>query len=374
MKIVIIIPTYNESENIVSTIESLEEQFTKINHRMEILVMDSNSTDDTQELVKDRQKKYQNLFLITEKEKSGLGGAYIRAMKYAMDIMKAEAVFEFDADGSHQPKYVPQMVAELDKGADVVVGSRYVPGGSMPKNWALNRKMVSFVGNLVARAVLFTPQYKDMTSGFRVTKTEWLKKIDLDGLYSKRYAYKIHLYYELHRLGAKIVESPIDFIDRSKGESKFPKNNAKESLLLCLKLRWRDSRQFIQVCTVGVVGAIIQFSVFNLLRTTILPELANALGVELAVISNFIINNSWTFKENKIAFSNLKQLLPKFGLFNLVSFGSILIQFIVIKLGIGLLGRGLLIENGLVMVGILIGLVWNFTMYKKVIWKAAKTS
>lgn len=370
MKIVIIIPTYNEQENIRQTIEDLWGEFAKITgHQMHILVMDSNSTDDTVQIVRQLQANHPSLHLLTEKDKSGLGGAYIKAMKYAMDKMDADAVFEYDADGSHQPKYIPGMVGELDQGADVVVGSRYVKGGSMPKDWGFNRKFVSFVGNLVAQTVLFLPQYKDITSGFRVTKTSFLKRIDLDGLYSKQFAYKIHLYYELHRLGAKIVEFPIAFIDRSKGKSKFPTNNVRDSLLLCFRLRLRDSRQFIQVCVVGMIGAVVQFSVFNVLRNLWQPALANALAVELAVISNFIINNTWTFKKDKINLFDIKKVVPKFAVFNLVSMGSIIIQSVIMWLGVSTLGRGFWIENGLVMIGILIGLVWNFTMYKKVVWK-----
>ena len=178
MKVVIIIPTYNESENIGQTIDDLQQEFKKIKgHDMDILVMDSNSTDNTQAIVKDLQNKYKNLLLLVEKEKSGLGGAYVKAMKYSIDKLSADAVFEYDADGSHQPKYIPGMVETLAKGADVVVGSRYVPGGSMPDDWGFNRKLMSFGGNLIARTTLFMFQYKDMTSGFRGTKTSFLKKI-----------------------------------------------------------------------------------------------------------------------------------------------------------------------------------------------------
>jgi len=373
MKVVIIIPTYNESESIANTVENLQVEFKKIkNHDMHILVIDSNSSDNTQVIIKKLQEKYKNIHLLVEKAKSGLGGAYIMAMKYAMEKMSADVVFEYDADGSHQPKYILGMVDTLAKGADVVVGSRYVPGGSMPKDWGFNRKLMSFGGNLIARSTLFMFQYRDMTSGFRGTKTKLLKKVDLDGLFSKQFAYKIHLYYDLHKLGAKIVEYPIDFIDRTKGHTKFPANNVRDSLLLCFRLRLRDSKQFLQVAVVGFIGAAIQFSVFNVLRNTLIPEIANTLAVSLAVISNFIINNIWTFKADKIPFSKVGKLLAKFATFVLVSMGSILIQFVVMKIGVSVLGRGFIIENGLVMVGILIGLVWNFTMYKKVIWKKKK--
>jgi len=370
MKAVIIIPTYNEKENINKTIDQLEEVFKKIkNFQMEILVVDDSSPDGTGELVRQKSKKYSNLHLFINKEKKGLGAAYIRGCKFAMTKLQADVVFEFDADGSHQPKYISGMLNEIEKGADVVVGSRYIPGGSMPEDWGLDRKIVSYFGNLVARVVFLTFQYKDMTSGFRATKTDFLKKIDLDNLLSLQYAYKIHLYYALHKLGAKIVEYPINFIDRTKGKSKFPKNNIIDSLRVVFTLRWCESQKFIKVCFVGFIGSIIQFSIFNLLRKVTSPEYANTIAVEAAVISNFVINNVWTFKEQKIRFREIKRLLYKFLQFNFVSLGSILIQFLVMKIGVSILGRSILWENILVACGILIGLIWNYTMYTRIIWK-----
>lgn len=371
MKTVIIIPTYNEKENIGILIEKLEQIFPKIppKFQMNILVVDDSSPDGTGKIVQEKAKKYSNIYLLTNKEKKGLGAAYVKGMKYAMAELKADLVFEYDADGSHQPKYIPGMLSEINKGADVVVGSRYVSGGSMPDNWGLNRKIISYFGNLLTRSVLLTFQYHDMTSGFRLTKTSFLKQIDLNHLLSNQYAYKIHLFYALHKLGAKIKEYPIDFIDRTKGKSKFPKNNIKDSLRVIFTLRWRESQKFIKVCIVGGIGAIIQFSLFNFLRLKIAPEYANTIAVEIAVISNFLINNLWTFKEEKINFNEIGKLVAKFFQFNLVSLGSIFIQFLVMKIGVSILGRSVLLENGFVLIGILIGLVWNYTMYTKLIWK-----
>ncbi|PIS09413.1 glycosyltransferase family 2 protein [Candidatus Beckwithbacteria bacterium CG10_big_fil_rev_8_21_14_0_10_34_10] len=374
MKVVIIIPTYNERENIKNTLKALEEVFPQVEEKyeMHILVVDDSSPDGTGEIVKELMKTKNFVHLFVNKEKAGLGAAYIKGMKYAIEKLQADLVFEFDADGSHQPKYIPGMLKEVTKGADVVVGSRYVPGGSMPKDWGFDRKLISFFGNLMCQSVLFTWQYKDMTSGYRVSKTSFLKRIDLDALLSKQFAYKIHLYYAFHKLKAKIVEFPIAFVDRAKGKTKFPKNNIIDSLRVIFTLRFRESKKFIQVCIVGTIGAIIQFSIFNLLRLKTAPEYANVIAVEFAVIANFIINNLWTFKDDKIAFKNIKKLLFKFFQFNLISLGSISIQFVVMKIGVSVLGRSTLLENGLVMIGILIGLVWNYTMYTKLIWKKKK--
>jgi len=369
-KAIIIIPTYNEKENIAETIDKLEDVFGKIdNWKMEILVVDDSSPDGTGEIVKKKGKEYEGVHLLVNKEKAGLGAAYIKGMRHAMDKLGADVVFEFDADGSHKPKYIPGMLGEIDKGADVVVGSRYVPGGKMPKDWGLNRKIISYIGNLIARVVLFTFQYKDMTSGYRATRTKYLKKITLEDLLSKQFAYKIHLYYALHCAGAKIVEYPIHFIDRTKGKTKFPKNNIIDSLRVVFTLRWRKSEKFLKVCVVGFMGAVVQFSIFNVLRLRLKPEWANAIAVEIAVICNFIVNNIWTFKEEKIKFNQLKKLASKFLQFNLVSMGSITIQFIVMKAGVAMFGRSFILENLLVMIGILIGLIWNYTMYTKLIWK-----
>ena len=376
MKTIIIIPTYNEKENIGNLIEELEQVFTKIpsEFEMSILIVDDSSPDGTGEIVQTKARKYSNIYLFTNKEKKGLGAAYSRGIKYAIDKLEADLVFEYDADGSHQPKYIPGMLSEISKGADVVVGSRYVPGGSMPKDWGLDRKIISYFGNFIARLVFFTFQYRDITSGFRLTKTKFLKQIDLDNLLSKQYAYKIHHFYALHKLGAKIKEYPIDFIDRAQGKSKFPKNNIQDSLRVVFTLRWRESQKFIKVCLVGGIGAVIQFSLFNSLRLKISPEYANTIAVEIAVISNFIINNTWTFKEEKIKFSQIGKLIVKFLQFNLVSLGSIFIQFLVMKIGISTLRRSFLLENAFVAVGILIGLLWNYTMYTKLIWKKAKNA
>lgn len=364
MKIVVVIPTYNEKDNIGGTIDNLIKVFAKIpsKYQAEILVIDDNSPDGTAEIVKQKAKLEARIKFLPNRQKAGLGAAYIKAFRYAMAKLHADAVFEYDADGSHQPQYIPGMVAELDQGADVVVGSRYVPGGSMPDNWGWNRKLISYFGNFIARSVLWTWQYKDMTSGFRVSKTKYLKQVDLDNLLSKQFAYKIHLYYALHRLGAKIVEFPIDFIDRSKGKSKFPRNNIIDSLRVVFTLRWRQNEKLFKVMIIGGIGTVIQLIVFNLLRLSLGLSWAQNLAIEAAIVSNFVLNNIWTFKEKSWS-------LIRFVKFNILSLGSIVIQNVVLIAGVKILGQSFLIENGLVLLGIILGLIWNYLMYTRVVWK-----
>jgi len=395
MKVVIIIPTYNEKENIVKTLEDLEQELKRVkDHQVEILVFDSNSPDGTAQIVKNLSQRYPNIKVEQEKEKSGLGGAYIQGMKYAINQMKAEAVFEYDADGSHLPKYIPPMIGVLEKGADVVVGSRYIPGGKIPDNWGINRKIISYFGNLIARVVLFTPQYHDMTSGFRGSKTKWLKQIDLDNLLSKQFAYKLHLFYALHKLGAKIVEYPIEFIDRSKGKSKFPSNNVRDSLRVVFTLRLRESARFIKFAIVGFIGFIVNALGIEILRnwpmTVRLAQSFNSFsgmpvlgllaapsawsgagGAELAIISNFTLNNIWTFKEKKI--TQALKLLGKFLQFNLTSAGAVIIQFVAIGGATLLFGDTWGVRQGAFFIALVCLIVpYNYLMYTRVIWKTHK--
>ncbi|NNM58581.1 MAG: polyprenol monophosphomannose synthase [Legionellales bacterium] len=241
-KLIIIIPTYDEEAMIAVTIQALQENIAKINgFDISILVFDSHSRDNTVNIIKQLQQHYSNLYLQTEAEKSGLGSAYIQAMQYAMTELKADVVIEYDADGSHQPHYLAPMLALLNEGYDVVLASRYLKDGGLPDNWNWYRKGLSIAGNWVARLFL-TTKYTDFTSGFRITRTSCLKKIDLTQLLSKEYAYKIHLLWGLHQQEANIVEYPIIFVDRLKGYSKFPRNNILDSLRVVIILRWRVFR------------------------------------------------------------------------------------------------------------------------------------
>ncbi|HEY6044518.1 MAG TPA: glycosyltransferase, partial [Nitrosospira sp.] len=152
LRVVIILPTYNERENIGNLIDALQAQFKTLPHDMQILVVDDSSPDGTADVVRMKQASSFNVHLLMG-QKSGLGAAYIRGMIYAMDQLGADAVFEMDADFSHKPEDVPRLLAALDAGADFVIGSRYVKGGSIPEKWGFLRRMNSWGGNIVARYV-----------------------------------------------------------------------------------------------------------------------------------------------------------------------------------------------------------------------------
>lgn len=238
MKIVVINPTYRERENIQKLIPALEEQSKKIPHQVEILVVDDNSPDHTAGAVQDLMKQFPNVHLLSGK-KEGLGAAYIRGMRYAMDELSADVVVEMDADLSHKPEDLPRLIVEIDKGADFVIGSRYVPGGKIPEDWSLLRRANSRWGNRFARYVAGIDDVADCTAGFRAIRTPLLKKIDLDKLHVKGYSFQMSLLFESFISGSKIVEIPIEFVERKVGHTKIGPGDILEFIWTAFKLRDR---------------------------------------------------------------------------------------------------------------------------------------
>lgn len=402
MKIVVILPTYNEKTNIEKMIPMLEEEiFPKIkNHNMAILVADDKSPDGTAEVVRGFMKKWKNIELL-EGEKKGLGAAYARAMKHAMDEMGAGAVIELDADFQHDPADIVKFVKAMDDGADYVIGSRYVKGGQIPKEWELHRKFLSFFGGLFAKIVLLNTQVHDMTSGYKLTKTEFLKKVDLDHLYSNYYAYKIHILHDVIRAKAKVKEVPIVFYERTHGSSKITSKDTFDSFFVVIKLRLRDSARFIKFLITGGTGFVTQIviqeatvaiglaaaiaafvyqleaSVFHYNDMVSLTNAtAAAFGAEAAILSNFLINNFWTFTDTR----KLKEKSPfiiRLAKFNSLSLLSISLQTIAVYLAVKWFGPEFVFLNFSVPTRIailfptiiLIVIPLNYLIYNKIIWK-----
>ncbi len=235
-------PTFNEASNIGRMIDVLVgQEFPKIkNHKMMLLVVDDKSPDNTGEVVKKKQIKYKNVYLL-EGEKQGLGSAYARGFHYAIKKLKADAVMEMDADFQHDPTDVKRFVAEFDQGEDYILGSRFIKGGSIPKDWGLKRVFLSKVGNLFIRSTLWLWNIHDFTTGFRLARVKgFLDQIDFHKLFSKSYAYKIALLYEMRHRGAKISEIPIKFSSREKGWSKMESEDFFESLKTVFGIRLKS--------------------------------------------------------------------------------------------------------------------------------------
>ncbi|MCI0449763.1 MAG: polyprenol monophosphomannose synthase [Chlorobi bacterium] len=230
-KALIVIPTYNESDNIVKLIgEILLVKYNDVN--IEVLVVDDNSGDGTAGLVKGIGKN--TVHLIERAGKMGLGTAYIRGFQYAIEN-NYDYVFEMDADFSHDPKSIPDLLAQMDK-YDLVIGSRYVNGIAVV-NWPLSRLIISIGASYYTRLITSLP-VKDVTAGFMSYKVSSLKQIELDKIKSNGYSFQIEMKYRMWKNGFKLLEVPIVFIDRRAGVSKMSKKIVHEAALMVWKLRF----------------------------------------------------------------------------------------------------------------------------------------
>jgi len=372
-RVVVVMPTYNESRNISRMIpELLGNEFPKISAEMHLVVVDGNSPDGTGKVVLEEAKKYKNLHLDPEKEKRGLGMAYVQGFKYAMDNLLADAVVEMDADFQHPPRFLKPMVEAYLDGAEYVIGSRYIKGGSVPKEWPIHRKAVSFFGNLFIRLVLVKPSLHDLTTGFRLTKVKGvLDKINLDNLMEpRRFAYKVDLLYQSIKNSKKTVEVPLEFAPRTEEASKFSMKEMVATFKVAIILGIKDKARFIKFALVGFTGFIVNFAFLRLFRGMGFTEMLSWLfSTEMAIISNYTLNNLWTFRESKIA--GLIKTLKKFVQFNVTSVGALIIQSVMGPLGVRLIGA----KYDFIVLGVVVAfmvLPYNYFMYNVVIWRTWK--
>jgi dolichol-phosphate mannosyltransferase len=230
MKTLIIIPTYNELENlrpILNEIFSFAPQ-------TDVLIVDDNSPDGTGKLADEISEENPHVHVLHRSGKLGLGTAYIAGFKYAV-AHDYDAAFEMDADFSHDPRYLPDFLKAIEE-ADLVIGSRYIPGGDTP-NWSFTRRMISGCGNIFARFMLGIPVH-DCTAGYRCYRREVLESIDLDTIQSQGYAFQVELAYRVMRQGFKIVETPIVFMDRRVGKSKMSRAIVFEAFTYVLRTKF----------------------------------------------------------------------------------------------------------------------------------------
>lgn len=205
----VVIPTYNEKENIKRLIPAI---FRHVRNA-EVIVVDDNSPDGTASEVKKLSKKF-NVKLLSRKRKLGIGSAYKEGFK----IAKGEIVFEMDADFSHNPKFLKNFLKKIDSGYDVVIGSRYIKGGKI-FGWGVCRKLVSKTANLLASFLLGMPM-KDVTTGYRAYRKKIFKEINFNSIKSDGYAFQLEILHKFYESGAKISEIPVTFVGRKIGKSK----------------------------------------------------------------------------------------------------------------------------------------------------------
>lgn len=230
MKTIVIIPTYNEKDNIERIINTVF----SVKNDIHVLIVDDNSPDGTANIVKNLQKSSEQIHLIERAGKMGLGTAYCEGFAYCL-ANNFEAIFEMDADFSHDPKEIPNFLEAL-KDNDLVLGSRYIKGVNVV-NWPLKRLLLSYGANVYTRLITGMP-IMDATGGFKCFRADMLRKIDLKQVKSNGYSFQIEMTYRLWKKGAKIKEIPIIFIDRLNGVSKMNKKIVYEAIYMVWKLKF----------------------------------------------------------------------------------------------------------------------------------------
>ena len=221
-RVAVLIPTYNERENLPLIVARVRECVPDV----DVVVLDDNSPDGTGQVADELAAADPKVTVIHRQGKEGLGAAYLAGFRWALD-QGYDAVVEMDADGSHRPEDLPAML-EAAKDADLVIGSRYVRGGTVV-NWPLSRKAISMGGNLYIRAILGMP-VNDATAGYRVYRAGTLRRIGLDDVESAGYVFQTDLTVRTVRAGLRVLEVPITFIEREIGESKMDGDVVKESM------------------------------------------------------------------------------------------------------------------------------------------------
>lgn len=234
-KIIIVMPTYNEAENLPLMAAEL---FALGIEGLELLVSDDNSPDGTWRLAEELGPQYGGrVHVLRRMHNRGFGPAYVDGMKKALS-MGADYVMQMDADFSHQPRYIPQMIA-AGAGADLVIGSRYAPGGGVDESWGPWRKFLSWWANRVYLPTILGLSVRDATGGFRLWRRDAITALDLDRVNSSGYVFLVELAYIAHRLGLRIAEVPIYFPDRVHGESKMDLSIGMEAALRVWQIRFR---------------------------------------------------------------------------------------------------------------------------------------
>lgn len=352
----IIIPTYNEKENIASLLARIHQALSS--YKYEILLVDDNSKDGTIEVASSLASRYPVKVIVRQKGR-GLATAVVHGLRYAT----GQIIGVMDADLQHPPEALPELIKALQNGADMVVASRYVEGGGCP-HWGLSRRVISRVALMVSHLLLpATRQVKDPLSGFFMFQRQNITQARL-----KPIGYKIGLEIMLAGRFQRVVEIPYIFEDRSAGKSKLRLHQQIDYLkhVLSLMARTGELIRLAKFCAVGLSGVVVNEGVLWLLTAfASLPYYVSAVfGIEASIISNFILNDYFTFSDRRTGQgkSFIKRLLK----FNLTCLAGAGIQYGLLLLFTGVFGVYYLISN---LIGIAVAFLWNYFVSSWWAWK-----
>jgi len=356
----IVIPTYNEKENISQLIEAIKKEKVPA----DVLVVDDNSPDGTGKIAQRISQKEKWVYVLHRQEKEGLGRAYVAGFKWGMERGYTKLI-SMDADFSHPPEALKRLISLCDSHT-ISIGSRYIKGGKIV-GWKWSRYLNSWGGNLVAR-LLLQVKVKDITAGFKCYPVNFLKKINLDKIQAAGYAFQVEMPHLAQEAGFKLVETPITFLDRKMGESKIHGELPKSAkLVFLLAIQKKSYRQFIKFCVVGAIGTVVDWGIFYpanffLLRgfsqvnIQAIRQISKGISFIVSATVNYVLNRKWTFRSRE------KAIAQQAGKFFLVALGGLAINQIFFYLATGiLLWRNIF---GLIL-GTAAATLWNFFVNKK---------
>ncbi|MBI2589805.1 glycosyltransferase family 2 protein [Candidatus Berkelbacteria bacterium] len=301
-KFLVIVPTYNERENLTKLLDALMALPVQ---ELEVLIVDDNSPDGTGQLASMLSQKEARLHVLHRKQKAGLGAAYAAGFAWALES-NADGIITLDADFSHNPADVPQLIEKF-QAKTIVIGSRYIPGGKIV-GWDWQRYVNSYGANIVTKILLGLP-VRDSTAGFKLYPRGFLESLDLTTLIATGYAFQVEMLLQGHEKGFRLVEIPITFVDRRVGESKISGELGRSArTILKLASQRRAWREFVKFALVGLFNTIIDWVIFFLALQTPLGSLGQ-LGKQIgkafsfcgSVISSYVMNRRWTFRSKNRA-------------------------------------------------------------------------
>ena len=231
MKLAIVIPTYNEAETIPSLINELFEKIKQLVEKLDILIIDDSSPDGTADIVRELGTKYEKITVIQRPKKMGLGAAYKEGFSHVLEKLDSELILQMDADHSHQPSEIPNMLEKI-KNFDFLVASRHVEGSDVI-GWGIGRKVTHSIAGVIAR-ICAKIEIKDSTSGFRMFKKKTLERIDFKNIRSDGFAFQIEVLHQLKQLGMKGLEVPTVFVNRTEGSSKMGSSEMMQFITMCI--------------------------------------------------------------------------------------------------------------------------------------------
>jgi dolichol-phosphate mannosyltransferase len=231
MKLAIVIPTYNEAETIPSLIKELFEKIKHLVEKLDVLIIDDSSPDGTADIVRGLGEKYEKITVVQRPKKMGLGAAYKEGFRHVLEKFDSELVLQMDADHSHQPSEIPNMLEKI-KNFDFLIASRHVEGSDVI-GWGVGRKTTHSIAGAIAR-ICAKIEIKDSTSGFRMFKKKTLEKIDFEKIRSDGFAFQIEVLYQLKQLGMRGLEVPTVFVNRTEGSSKMGSREMMQFITMCI--------------------------------------------------------------------------------------------------------------------------------------------